>query len=997
MKAAFRSFFCMVLLCSFYDSNAQKNTPNSFRLSLKAAKTDSAKIVLYGRETWRVRPSNPRLAIEYGLEAIELAKNAKRKNMEVRLTNDIGYSYEVMGEPEKALQYYSEGYRLANEISFISGKVAGLIGIADAYKMMGNYHKSINTHLKAIALAKAGEIPFLLADAHNNLANVYLSQNRYELALENYQACAEILPDDNRTKAIATLNIGKMYHRLENFDKSIDYLGKASELAKNQSDRLVEAYIFNHKGKVNQELNNYSDALSAYNEALTRYREMDNMWEIPKVQNDIAGVYFDMGAYEKALTFYQSSLQNVKKSNDLTKCYALLGAGNCQLKLSQFSNAEITIHNVIELSSRVGDKTILSNAYLALSELYAKTNKFQSAYENQRLYISLKDSLFNEEKSEQIAEMEAKYETVQKTKEIDLLNAQNEISELQLSKRESQRNYLLILALIVLTMAVVLYYMYRIKARSNSKLQEVDQLKSRFFANISHEFRTPLTLILSPLKEKISKADNPTDKSLFEMMQRNASRLLGLINELLDLSKLESGKLRLLVAKNDINDFVKPIIASFASLAEQKGIVYVANVPKESFHMYFDKDNVQKILNNLLSNAFKFTPDQGRISVDISNDSKCYIIEVRDSGKGIPEAQIPLVFERFQQLENDVDGQQAGSGIGLALIKELVELHHGKIKVESEIDVGSVFKVMLPVRDIVYKNDQIASPYNADHAVIVDQELTPIKNDSESPSSETEQHERTIPIVLIVEDNEDLRNYIKQTMSVSYHVMEAKDGLEGKEMAIETVPDIIISDLMMPKMDGIELCDAIRGDQKTSHIPLILLTAKANIESRLEGLQSGADDYLTKPFDAEELLVRVKNLVEQRRKLRMHYGKTITLQPADISITPQDEIFLNKAFEIVEENISNGAFTVEQFQKEVGMSRMQLHRKLKALTDCSASEFIRTQRLKRSAQLLQLKAMNISEVAYASGFNNLSYFAKCFKEQFDISPSEYAIKDHEAS
>jgi len=514
------------------------------------------------------------------------------------------------------------------------------------------------------------------------------------------------------------------------------------------------------------------------------------------------------------------------------------------------------------------------------------------------------------------------------------------------------------------------------------QLKELDQVKSQFFANISHEFRTPLTLVLGPLENRLPQKEQPKLHEL-QIMHRNAKRLERLINQLLDLSRIESGKLQLQPQNGDIIAFLKALSSSFSSHAEQRDIEFQLNFPKEGLDCSFDPDKVEKIAYNLLSNAFKFTPDGGLVEVKVKKTEKEIFFEVKDSGQGIPADELPHIFDRFYRSSDARKKEQEGTGIGLALTKELVKLHRGQIHADSQIGRGSTFTVALPVVPAKSTEGKSIPAIPSQTGAIVEG-----KRGVVNPLPVVaEQEDR--PILLVVEDNEDLRAYMANILSPQFRILEAGDGRQGFDLAKSKVPDLIISDLMMPEMDGIELCSQLKTDETTSHIPVILLTARANRESKLEGLSTGADDYLIKPFNAEELKVRVKNLIDQRKLLQQRFSKTVVLKPRDIAINSMDEVFLEKVMAIIEKNMDNADFSVEDFQKAIGMSRMQLHRKLKALTNHSTTEFIRIQRLKRAASLLEQNGGNVSEVCYQVGFNSLSYFTKMFKEQFGVTPSKY--------
>jgi signal transduction histidine kinase/DNA-binding response OmpR family regulator len=523
------------------------------------------------------------------------------------------------------------------------------------------------------------------------------------------------------------------------------------------------------------------------------------------------------------------------------------------------------------------------------------------------------------------------------------------------------------------------------------QLKELDKMKSNFFVNISHEFRTPLSLILSPLEKYIQgKETSQVKLTELERMHRNAKRLQQLINQLLDLAKLESGGMKLINKQSDFIYFLRVLTSSFESLAESRNIQFNVEIPIDSYPTFFDTEKLETVLHNLLSNAFKFTPDGGKINFRLAinqNQEKPLSISISDTGPGIPESELNKIFDRFYQVDSSSSREFEGSGIGLSLVRELVALMNGSIAVESSPGNGATFTVQLPLK--LFADTEMSTT-----SISSTGELIPADNFLPTNGKQHEEMEeaKVAPadaLILLVEDNADLRSYLKESLEDDYQIMAAENGQVGLEKALELIPDLILSDMMMPIMDGFTLCTKIRGDERTSHIPFILLTARTTIESKLEGLELGADEYLTKPFNIKEIKVRIKNLLEQRKNLRNSFSRELTIQPKNISVTSVDERFLNHALEIMEAHIADPQFSVERFAEEIGMSRKNLLRKIKALTDQSVNEFIRNFRLQRSAQFISAKTGTISEIAYRVGFNNLSYFSKCFKELFGVLPNEY--------
>jgi signal transduction histidine kinase/DNA-binding response OmpR family regulator len=516
----------------------------------------------------------------------------------------------------------------------------------------------------------------------------------------------------------------------------------------------------------------------------------------------------------------------------------------------------------------------------------------------------------------------------------------------------------------------------------NNKLKELDNIKTQFFTNISHELRTPLTLLTAPIQELLVRY--PTD-SLLPLMNRNAQRLMTLINQLLDISKLEAGQMTLEMVKTNVPKYLNTLVASFTSLADSKNITFLFTQNIQTAEGYIDQDKIDKIINNLISNAIKFTPEGGQVQVNshISADEKSLTLTIADTGIGIPEEKLPKIFDRFYQVDGSVNRKYEGTGIGLALVKELVEVLKGSISLESALGKGTTFMIKLPIDYDTWKNNIVEAaqqPMSQQAVLAVDSEASPLL------ASLTDEAD----VLLIVDDNADIRAYIRSIFESSYQIVEAANGREGIEKAQEITPNLIISDLMMPEMDGFEFCEYLKTNELTSHIPVIMLTAKANIESRIEGLELGADDYLIKPFNAKEIQVRVKNLIEKQLKLQEYFGNnSIDLKPSEVKVNSMDVEFINKAKEVLEKHLANKDFGAEEFAKEMALSQKQFLRKLKALTNLTINEFIRDFRLQRAAYLLSEKSANISEIAFQVGYESLSYFAKTFKEKYGKLPSEY--------
>jgi signal transduction histidine kinase/DNA-binding response OmpR family regulator len=531
-------------------------------------------------------------------------------------------------------------------------------------------------------------------------------------------------------------------------------------------------------------------------------------------------------------------------------------------------------------------------------------------------------------------------------------------------------------------------------------LHQVDQQKLQFLTNISHEFRTPLTLILGPAEKLIEQeTDLPSSAKvqLYKLIQRSSLRLLRLVNQVMDISKVEAGEMKVQITKGDIIKHIEPICDSFMFVAVRKSITFNFRKNADSIFAYFDADKVEKIIFNLLSNAFKFTNKGGKVNVSIearfvnefSEEAKEIVIRIEDTGVGIPEEQSRHIFDRFYQITNNV---VKGTGIGLALTRDLVLLLNGSIEVKSVVDKGTCFTIILPVSKENFKTQELVSDEQNTGVDMLNMALIQnIDQNIELPDNSVALVDKKskLPIVLIVEDNFDMRNFLVNELSQEYQVLDAYDGSKGVELAMEKIPDLIISDIMMPSISGLSLADTLKKDKHTSHIPIILLTAKVTEESRVEGYETGADSYISKPFQMPVLKARIKNLLQLRKTLRQRFSSEIEIEPKDIVFNAADVNLLNKAIEIIEQNSKDENFNVEKLAHDLGIHRVQLSRKFLALTNENISDFIRITRLKKAAKLLLSREYTISEVCYHVGFKDPAHFTRIFSKQFNITPSKY--------
>jgi signal transduction histidine kinase/DNA-binding response OmpR family regulator len=787
--------------------------------------------------------------------------------------------------------------------------------------------------------------------------------------------------------------LGLIYNRSSDFDKAEAYYLKALEVRREAGLIKDVAYSYNSLGSLYFDQAKYDEALAYFHKSLEIRKQINDEEALSQTYGNLAAAHLSKKEFTTSLEYFQKAFDLLKNStNKYRIAVNLSGLGEVYIHLKNYNQAESNLLKAEALAKNMRHKEVLVEMYNRLKLLETFRGRFQSAMEYSELMHTYKDSIYTEKKARQIAQAEALYESEKKDKKIIALEQQE---QLQNFKQTS-----LLIGVLTFLVIYILQRLHNKKVKAfleiqeslNLKLQETDQLRSKFFANISHEFRTPLCLILAPVEEKLLSPELMTsDRECFNLIRRNANRVLMHINQLLDLSKLEAGKMELQIQKGDVKKIIEEVSASFGSWAKLKEINFLKNL-SEFGETWFDTDKLEKILNNLLSNAFKFTPPGGTVELSVNRvpGSGDMNIRIADTGKGIPPEDLTYIFSPFFQSKYSTNDDQPGTGLGLSLTQELVKIYGGTVSVESRVSQGTTFLVTLPIDKnrfpssfFIRDDNNALEPFQTELIIIdahrsdvSDLEIKPVKQD----------------VILIIEDNSDLRNFISLNLSDLYLTLTAKDGEEGLEIAINSIPSLIISDVMMSELDGFRFSEKIKSDERTCHIPVVLLTAKADLDSRIEGLEAGADDYLTKPFSTTELRVRIKNLIEQRKRLALKYRERLTT-PAPLNHEPSlDEKFLKKVKSIVEKNIGNPSFGVEKMADEIHLSRAQLFRKLKAITGLSPNEFINNIRLDKAASLILAKADIVTQISYSVGYNDQSYFAKRFRKKFGVSPKEYAAK-----
>ena len=561
------------------------------------------------------------------------------------------------------------------------------------------------------------------------------------------------------------------------------------------------------------------------------------------------------------------------------------------------------------------------------------------------------------------------------------LNALHGKVDTYLVQYNHQKMYIVLFSIILLLLIGIMVYIYRTILMKRRIEEEANKAKLQFFTNISHELRTPLTLIADPVNYIIHDDNlNSQQRSMLQIVQRNVLVLIQLVSEILDFRKVQNGKMELRLSDFNLAESMKQWIMLFSASAQKKHITISMDAP-DTIMLRADQDKIERICYNLLSNALKYTSEGGEISLMAKEEGGRVMISVADNGCGISSDELPYIFDRFYQAKN----AGRGTGIGLAIVKAFTELHHGEVSATSIEGKGSTFTIHIPVRQ---KGEVTNQPTEKIEQLVEPSSAQEVPNQARHIDELIQPYQTDKPEVLIIDDNIDIRTYLRSVLSEKYNVSEAANGKAGLELARKIVPDIVLSDIMMPVMDGLAFCQQLKTDKAISHIPVILLTARSLDEQRAEGYEHGADAYLSKPFSLRLLLSRIDNLIESRKKLNQTWSKGVEDDEIGNISNEIDKSFLKQLRKIIQENLANSDLSVEQIGDEIGLSRVQLYRKVKALTGYSPVEIVRKARLTRARHLLQTTERTVSEVAYAVGFSTPSYFSKCYKDEFGENPKK---------
>lgn len=975
-----RALLCLILLLMAYAALGQ----NNLRENLPSAR-DSLILAEYKQKVSQSINAHPDSALQY----IEKIRALSSKNNYLVSLTEADYLYahyfRRIQKPDSAIHYFKKQINDSKKINYFRGMAQGYNGLCRTYYLIGEIENSIWAGNQALAYVKkiddAGN--FIQADTQNALAIAYSRQNKMEAAI------AHLLVVDSLHKkepirediiAAAYQSLGTIYLELKDYDAAENYFLKANKEFEKlpgtgefyfHTTNVFLGQVYYRKGQLDK-------AEELLSKTLRYYEKIKEERTVSEINNYLGLIHLKKGNFEKAETHLLNAFNfQQKNSYSLEAAQSALQLGKLYVEKGNAAKGIRFLEEAITLNQAINNGAITQKAHAQLAEAYAQQGNYRAAFTNSQIAKRINDSIQEVQRTEKIKEIEGKYQTESRDREIALLTTQNQLAEQQ--KRNQRIMLWGILALIAIA-GIFVFFQFKNRKKTTKKLRELDTAKNVFFANISHEFRTPLTLINGPIEDQLATGNlAPSERKNLEAALRNTQRLKDLVDQLLALAKLQSGNLQLNIQQANLPDFLIAHAEAFAFNCHEKYIDFTIEVPRDETDDWFDQDILEKILYNLLGNAIKYTPDHGTILFKGKRIGEKFEISVANSGAYIPLEQQQKIFQRFYQGSS----KNLGTGIGLSLTKELTEVHKGTIAMKSEKNGLTEFKVLLPVGKSVFGlRQQPVSAQGKTEPIAPPPVLEiPVYKEIVLPED--------APSILVIDDSKDIRDYVCSIFENSFAVHTACDGKEAFKTAVEVIPDIVISDVMMPGEDGFTFTKHIKEHQLTSHIPVVLLTAKTQVAAKLEAMGIGADAYITKPFNSQLLKATVENLIENRKRLQQRFAQEVMLKPKEIAVSSADEKFLELLQKVLDKHMTDPSFTIEIFGKEMGVSRMQLHRKLKALTGQSASEFLKSQRLKLALKLLREKKISISEIAYSVGFNDPSYFSRCFKHAFGSAPTDY--------
>lgn len=861
-----------------------------------------------------------------------------------------------------------------------------------------DYKEAINLHFRALNLAETVKDTMGQIYALNNIGTD-LRRTYSNIEASTYHYLALELSDDNdkylRMRSMAMNGLGNIFLALNKIKQAENYFQQALSIEHGLDNILGQAINYANLAEVYHISNNLDSALYYYEESLKQNNTIDSDIGRAICKRAMGLIYYEKGDQKRALRLLEEAFALMKDSKDaFHKLEVQISLAETYINIGRAGIAELHVMEILSQARALNSFDYQQRGYDLLAKLKEKQELFHSAFNAKEMAVVYRDSVLAQNSEVRILELENRYKGKEAAQQIQLLTSENALTE---KNKRTQQNIFFLLTFLLTLLIGFLYYRYNSKLKIAKELERINEIKTKFFSNISHEFRTPLTLIKGPLESWLEK-DLPDDFNKdARVMLRNSERLLFLVDQLLSLSKVDSGSFKINPQLADLSLALRGIANYFLHIVKEKSIDYKIAIDA-SGEIWVDLHIVEIIVSNLLSNALKFTQEKGSISLIGKKHKDGYIVTVANSGERLSPEELSRIFDRFYTRD---PSKHRSTGIGLSLVKELCMLYGAKLTVEynteNEIEFTIVFPP-LPKSETPEIDDLALENLKIDRFQAV--RAGSVKPDSAMEQVEVNDDDALLsdkPLLLVVEDNNDLRNYILDSFKNIYNTIEAKDGEEGIDLALEHIPDVIITDIMMPKVDGLELCNTLKSNATTNHIPIVILTALNEEEDILAGLKNKADDYVIKPFGANILKHKVRNLVEVRNVLSQKYRKEFIIKPLNVLISGGEDSFAVILKNVIENEITNPDFGVDEFCAVAAMSRSQLYRKLKATVDMSVSEFIRVHRVKLASELFKNKNLNVTDVCYSSGFTDPSYFSKSFKEVFKVPPTEYRKKLHAES
>lgn len=937
--------------------------------------------------------NNYNKAIEYQKISCELFLEINDLKNAINSNNQIAFLYEKQGQYDKALTYYKKNIKYRKEIESKSVVISSLREIAELYAKLHNYKQAYSYLLEAIDYAKLNNEKQALADVYVTIGKLFLDVKlNTDIALDYFLEAKKIFSESYQKYDLLSLNyyIGDTYFEKGNDSLALNYYRNVLDnVDKNEYHYISYA---NYKiGMVYKKNKQFGQALRYFLPSINKRCRKCPETSIHNTLIETADIYTKISDYQNAIILLKWAKNMAEKAH---LNYELVVSDEALAKYYEATNMKdsaIFYYSIgLERAKRTGLPENTINIATSLSKLYYLKSDFKKSADLMMLANRTNDNLKEINKSDEVARLEMKLE-VEKNKEkrkLETLASQNKI----------QRQKVIIgstIAVIILfvIIALILLKAYRNKKKDNlllarqkkeieemaHQLHETDKNKLQFFTNISHEIRTPLTLIKLPLEKLISDTENDHKNinSQLKTVHNNTLKLQQIVNQILDLQKLDENQLKLNLSSFEFISFLKEIAKSFEPYCLQTKCKLSFSSNISAANVYLDNAKLYSIVNNLLSNAFKYNIENGEVRFVVEILSSQIKLIISDTGRGIASEYLNKLGTRYYQV--DSHNLTEGSGIGLAYVKELLELMNGKLEISSQINVGTTFSLSLPCNEIEML-DNIPDSFEIKPFENVFHKVNDLLTDTDSQKFNR---------ILIIEDNHELKTFIHDIFKSTYQVICAKDGNDGKDMAMKYDPDVIISDIMMPGILGNELCMLLKNDIRTSHIPVILLTAKDARESQVNGYECGADDYIIKPFDTELLVHKVKNILTTRRNIRKQFGFADIENKINPNFSELDRKLLNACMKLVQQNLDNTDFTVESLSDEIGLSRKTLLRKFKVLTGKSPAEFIKHTRMSQAATLLRDKKLRVNEVAYMVGYEDTDRFSSAFKQFHGVAPSSY--------